>query len=90
MDVFSGRFEKALAERISKIIDERSAAIVEGRCETHDEYLGKCESVLVLRDVLYWMGEIHRELVQEATGKTEAHNPVLRGHNAGFSRGSRP
>jgi hypothetical protein len=89
MDAFDSRFEKALRERIGKMLKDRSAAILEGRCKSHDEYLGQCQSVQVLHDVMSWMEDIRHDLVQEATGRTEAHNPVLRGHNASVSRGSR-
>lgn len=76
MDSFGVRQNTALRERIEKMIEDRLSHIIDKRCTSHEDYLGKCEAVEALRGVLIAAELIHKKLLAEATGQVEIKSPV--------------
>lgn len=77
MDSFGVRQNEALREQIKKMMEDRLAFIVDKRCASFEDYLGKCEAVQALREVLEASETIHRKLYAEATGQQEIESPAL-------------
>lgn len=71
-----GRFDKALMDRINKMIAERSEAVIAGHCRSLDEYRGNCEAIRALEEVLAAMVEIQTDIAREATRGYQP-SPVL-------------
>lgn len=76
MDSFGVRQNRALRDRIEKMIEDRLSHIIDKRCTSHEDYLGKCEAVEALREVLIASEQIHKKLIAEATGQVEIESPV--------------
>lgn len=88
MDSFGIRYNEALRERIKLLIEERLALIIAKKCTSFEHYLGQCEAVQALRDVLEAADETHKKLLAEATGQMEVASPAVQSRVPRAIRGS--
>jgi hypothetical protein len=73
----TSRFMRVLLERLDKMVQEKTEAVVSGSIKTHDQYCAACESIATLRAVADSCIEIEKEIHREQTRPTGEINPVL-------------
>lgn len=88
-DSFGVRYNEALRERVKSMIEDRLSLIISKKCVSHEDYLGKCEAVQALRDVLEAAEDIHKKLLREATGPIDVETPVMQPRQRPTVSGSR-
>lgn len=75
MQVSDTQFMALLMARLDKMIEERSAQLVNGGALSFDEYRGRCEAIKALRDVAQACLDISKEMM--AVGRAQPHNPAV-------------